>query len=52
MPDRNKALYNPVFYEGVHDAFFSSEEYSEAFEKYIDDHWDELVDEYWPHSED
>jgi hypothetical protein len=43
-----EALYDKEFYDNVMDAFYSSEEFQEAFDSYLEDNWDNLVDEYRP----
>jgi hypothetical protein len=49
MPDRNTAMENKKFYDNVMDAFYSSNAFSEALEDYLDNNWDDLVEEYWDH---
>jgi hypothetical protein len=47
-PEFGTALSNEEFHESVQEAFYSSTEYTEAFQRFFEKNYDSLVDEYWP----
>ena len=47
MPNREDALKNTKFHADVMESFYSSQEFEDALDDFLDENWDALVGAYW-----